>query len=469
MEFSQPNDDNLSLTRFESMLKTNNVLFFDSEEFENIIFHYLESGKIPLAKKAIKMGLEQHPSSTNLCLFQTEMFIIDNKFDAAEQLLDQLYDIEPNNEEIYIQKANLLSKSDQHEKAVGSLLTALDMVTEEEGIAELYVLIAMEYLFLEQFENAKHYFQKCLDINNEDYSALYNIIYCYDYLGEGEEAISFLNSYLDGNPYCEIAWHQQGIQYYAIKDYDKALGAFDFAIISDDTFVGAYLEKGKVLEKKKQYNDAIENYKITLALEEPTSFALLRIGYCQEKLGNDDLAVQSFYRTVHEDPLLDKGWIAITKFYNRKKNYQKALFYINKAINIDGENVAYWKLYAQINHRLNFIEEAEHGYKRTIELGNYELSTWLARADLLIALGEYDACVLNLIQTAEYYPEIAEIEFRLAGLHFVLHESSKGHYHLKNALLLNPDFKYILEELFPIVLQKPSVQQVISKSENSTI
>ena len=70
MEFSQPDDNNnFSLTRFESMLKTNHVLFFDSNEFENIIHHYLESGKIALAKKAIKLGLEQHPTSINLKLF----------------------------------------------------------------------------------------------------------------------------------------------------------------------------------------------------------------------------------------------------------------------------------------------------------------------------------------------------------------------------------------------------------------
>ena len=69
-----------------------------------------------------------------------------------------------------------------------------------------------------------------------------------------------------------------------LKDYKKALAAFDFAIISDDTFVGAYLEKGKVLEKIKRYDEAIENYKITLKLDDPTSFALLRIGNCYEKL-----------------------------------------------------------------------------------------------------------------------------------------------------------------------------------------
>jgi len=465
MEFSQPeNNNNLSLNKFESMLKTNNVLFFDSAEFENIIYHYLENGKITLARKAIKLGLQQHPTSVNLRLFQTEIFILEDKLDDADTLLESLHELEPSNEEIYIQKANVLSKRDEHEKAVNTLLIALEMAVMDEGIADLYSLIGMEYLFLDQFENAQEYFIKCLEIDQQDYSALYNVIYCYDFLNNTNEAISFLNDYLNKNPYCEVAWHQLGCQYIIIDDLEKALVAFDFAIISDDRFVGAYLEKGKVLEKKKSYNEAIANYKITLELEDPTSFALLRIGKCHEKLGNKDLAVQYYYKTVHEDPLLDKGWISITKFYNKEKNYQKALFYINKAINIDGENVVYWKLYAQINHRLNFIEEAERGYKKALDLGNYELSTWLARTDILIALGEYEASVLNLIQTAEFYPETPEIEFRLAGLYFTLHESSKGHYHLKNALLLNKDYYYILEELFPNIVNKSSVRELISKA-----
>ena len=58
MEFEEfENDKNLSLTRFEKMLKTNRILFFDSNEFENIISYYLENGKINLAKKAIKLGM----------------------------------------------------------------------------------------------------------------------------------------------------------------------------------------------------------------------------------------------------------------------------------------------------------------------------------------------------------------------------------------------------------------------------
>lgn len=461
MEFSHNDNNNLPLSKFESMLKTNHVLFFDSEEFENIIHHYLNQGKIALAKKAIKLGLDQHPTSINLRLFKVEVYVFEDKLSKAEELLNELYSIDPLNEEIYIQKANILSKRDNHERAIDVLKKAIELTDD---LVDLYSLIGMEYLFLDQYEEAKVYFMKCLEQDIEDYSALYNVIYCFEFLNQNEDAISYLNIFLDQNPYCEVAWHQLGKQYVVLKNYEKALTAFDFAIISDDSFVGAYLERGKVLEQLKRYNEAIENYSITLKLDEPTSFALLRIGSCYEKLKNNELAVQYYYQTVHEDPLLDKGWIAITKFYNKQKNYQKALYYINKALNIDSENVIYWKLYSQINHRLNFYEEAERGFKRTLELGNYELNTWLSRGDLLIKLGELEAAIYNFEQAVEFYPENAELEYRLAGLYFSTNENNKGKFHLKNGLKYNDEFSFIIDELFPEVSNKILVKSIIKEN-----
>lgn len=464
---SSPDEyNNLSIDRFESMLKTNNVLFFDSNEFEEIIQYYLENGKMSLAKKAVKLGLEQHPTSTNLKLFQVEMFIFENELDTAEEMLDSLYQLEKSNEEIYIQKANILSRRDKHNEAILLLEKALT-ITEDQ--ADVLSLIGMEYLFMEDFENAKYNFMKCLEQDERDYSALYNIIYCFDYLEQHEAAIDYLNDFLNKNPYCEVAWHQVGKQYSILKEYRKALAAYDFAIISDDNFIGAYLEKGKVLEKLGKHEQAIESYTITLGLDDPTSFALLRIGKCYEKLGNNELALQFYNKCVEEDALLDKGWIAITDFYLKNKNFQKALYYIDKAINIDSENVLYWKRYAKINNRLKMYEEAEHGFRRTIELGNYELETWIARADILVKLGEFDAAINNLHQASEFYSECAEIEYRLAGLYYLLNDETKGEYHLKNALRFEPEFSMIMEEIFPSIYNRKPVRELINKLQNPSL
>ena len=458
MQLSHNDEYNFSITKFEKMLKTNNVFFFDSVEFENIIQHYLEISKIALAKKAIKIGLEQHPSSIILSLFKIELLIFEDKLDLAETLLDKLYLIDPNNEEIFIQKATVFSKKDRHEKAIEVLNIALNLSNEK---ADIYSLLGIEYLYLENFEAAKESYKKCLIEDDQDYAALYNIIYCFDFLEQPDEAIGFINDFLENNPYSEVAWHQLGKQYLHNSDYKKALAAFDFAIISDDTFVGAYFEKGKILEEFKKYNEAIENYLITLEFEDPTSFAYLRIGNCYEKLNNTELAIQYYYKTVHEDPLLDKGWEAITDFYYKQKNNHKALYYINKAIDIDGQNIGYWKRYAQINFRMSFYEEAERGYQKIIELGNYEIDIWNHRADILLILGEKNAAIRSLLQGLEFHPENAEIEFRLGGLYYSLNENEKGQYHLVNGLKNDKEFIIILEELFPEILQRPSIKNIL--------
>lgn len=459
MEFHHERE-NISISRFESMLKTNSVLFFDAEEFESIANHYIESGKIALARKAVNLGLDQHPTSSNLKLYKAEIFIFENKFDKANLILTDLYELDPSNEEIYIQKANIYSKQDNHRKAIDLLQSAVDLTDD---LADVYSLIGMEYLFLDDFVNAKFNFMKCLEVDDQDYSALYNVIYCFDFLEQHEEAIDYLNMFLNKNPYCEVAWHQVGKQYFDVKKYEKALSAFDFAIISDDRFVGAYLEKGKVLEKLGKYEEALENYQITLELEDPSSFALLRMGKCYDKLGSDELALKYYKRCVHEDPLLDNGWIAITDFYAKRLNYQKALYYINKAINIDGENVLYWKRYARINNRLKFYEEAEHGYRKTLELGNYELDTWVHRADILLRLGEHDAAIINLTQAIDFFPESPEIVFRLSGLNYINGNDIQGRYFLLRGLKMDAAHAMILEELFPYPFSKNEVKSLIEK------
>ena len=456
-------DHNLSLSKFESMLKTNKVFFFDSEEFEEIILHYLDMGKASLAKKALKLGLEQHPKSTGLKLVQVEMLIFDDKLDLAEKLLNELFSIEPNNDEIFIQKANIYSKRDDHTKAVALLEEALQ---HTDDYADVYNLMGMEYLFMDNFEKAKESFIKCLEDDIEDQSALYNVIYCYEFLDQNADAIEFLKGYIDINPYSEIAWHQKGRLYYGLKDYENAVRAFEYATYIDEEFLGAFMEKGKALERMKKYEEAIESYQRTIELDDPTSYALLRIGKCYERLGNKAEALHYFNKTVHEDPLLDKGWIAITDFYIRQKNFQKALYYVNKALAIDNQNKDYWKRYANINKVMDFFEEAEYGYRKAVEFGDYELDTWLFWIGILQQLGETETAIQTLLQAAEYFPDQYEIEYRLAALYFICEDEKKGSFHLNNGLRLNFKHRTIIEEFYPSVWSLKKVQNCINKHQS---
>ncbi len=462
-QFSGDND-NLPLSKFELMLKTNSVYFFDSNEFEEIILFYLDNGKLSLAKKALNLGLTQHPSSISLMLIKVEILILEDKLESAEKIIDQLQHIEPSNEDVYIQKATIFSKRGKHKEAVQSLQTALLYADEE---AEILSMIGMEYLFLDDYDTARFNFEKSLDVEFDNYSSLYNIIYCFDMLDQHKEAIEYLNNYIEKEPYSEIAWHQLGRQYYAVDNYIKALESFDYAILIDDGFIGAHLEKAKALEKMERYEEAILFYQATMELDTPTSFAYLRIGKCYESLDQSAMAIDFYNKTVNEDPLLDKGWVALTEIFIKNKNYQKALYYIDKALSIDEENNLYWHKLAEINLNLNLFEEASKAYYKCIGLQDDRLEVFVALADVLNFLGDFHEAIQVMLDAYEKYNEHAEITYRLSGLYFLVQNNREGTFFLENSLKLDPEYHHVIKDVFPTVYAREDVRILLDKYDSS--
>ena len=225
------------------MLKTNTVFYFDSSDFITISHHYIDQANFSLADKAIKMGLDQHPNNIDLMLLNSELLIFNSKYKEAYKILNFVEEIDPENREVYLQKATIYSKNNLSEEAIDILKRALTFIDDK---IEIWNMIAMEFLLLEDFESAIPFFKKCLDSDEEDYQSLYNLIFCYESLGMIDESINELSSVLEKRPYSKIAWHQIGKIYNKQGKFKESISAFDFAIISDDQFVSAYIEKAKV-------------------------------------------------------------------------------------------------------------------------------------------------------------------------------------------------------------------------------
>lgn len=447
------------------MLKTNNIYFFDLVEFEEIIIHYLDVGKHSLAKKAVKLGLEQHPASVDLKLLKVELYIFEGELDKATQLLKRIERLEPNNDEIFIQKAAISSKKGYHKEAITELQKALTLTDDK---LDIWSLLGMEFLYLDDFKNARLYFSKCIDVDLEDYSALYNIVYCFDMAHQHEEAINYLNNYVDKNPYCEVAWHQLGRQHFILDNFEKALTAFDYAVLIDESFIGGYLEKAKTLEQLERYQEAIDNYLITLELDDATAFAFIRIGECYEKLDKYEAAISYYKKAVHEDPLLDKGWFLLTNMYFDQKNFQKAAYYVAKALKIDEENALYWRKYAQINLKLHFFEETVAGYRKCLELNDDAPEIYIGLTDVLSFLGEFNDALKVLLKAQKIFKDAAEIEYRLTGLFFVLGKEKYAITHLINGMKIDYEYSAILKELYPTAFDNEKIQKLLKDFKKAT-
>ena len=259
-DYSQ--DYSSSLKKFEEMLKTNFTYFFDAQEIEFIAQHYIDFGKINLAKKAIKIGNRQHPNNINILLLKSETLILEDKLESAKGILLFIDKIEPNNQDAYIQKATILSKLKEHEKSIEMLSECLK---HSEYKFEVWHLIAMEFLTIGNFQKAMFYFRLCIENEPNDHQVLYNLIYCIDNLKLFKEGVKILRGILEKDPYNELVWLELGKLYLKLKNLNQALKSFDYAILCDDQFSAAYVEKAKLLQKNNNYLEAIENYKFSIS------------------------------------------------------------------------------------------------------------------------------------------------------------------------------------------------------------
>ena len=441
-----------SIIKFESMINSNKFLFFDSEEFESIIIYYLESGNSSMANKAIKMAIEQYPKNTSILLLKVEALIFENNIEEAEKIIDSLYEIDINNSEIIIQKSRILSKRKKHSKSIN----LLKKISKDcEFYSDALVMIGKEYLFIDNFENAKEKFKEYIKNHQLDYAVLNNLLYCFDALGNTDDTINYLNDFLEENPYCEVAWHQLGKQYLKKELFKEALTAFDFAIISDDSFVGAYLEMGKVLEKLNKINQAIEQYEIVTKIDEPNPFALYRIACCHNKLGNIELAISYYNKTVEEDPIHDSAWMSLATSYYKQKDYLEAKNHLIKAIEIDSENIKYWELYCKINLDLDNNEEVEISFKEILSLGNLSLSTLIFLTKTLIQIPLNESLSNQFLIKIDALPNSLLSEKKYIS-YVILHNSNqiiKANFNLKEAYFHNPAIYDYFKDIFPTIPQ----------------
>ena len=112
------------------------------------------------------------------------------------------------------------------------------------------------------------------------------------------------------------------------------------------------------------------------------------------------------------------------------------------------------------SENLDYIESLYSIYKRNPDELDEGWRSFFSGVDFATDKGgisSKELNVYNLIQASEFYPENAEIEFRLAGLYYMLLETEKGSYHLKNGLRFNAEYAFIIEELFPSIYKSQPV------------
>ncbi len=456
-EEDESSDLNPLISRFEDMLKQGDVWYFDVQEIEAISDYYYDTGRLSKAIQAVQVGSDQHPSSPNFLLRKAQLYTAGNQLEEAEAALNSLEKMQPESVNLYMARAAYFSKSDQHQKAILFYKRAMRIAEFQE---EIWPLLAMEYQVVGNYELAQKYLRLTLQENPQDEIAIYNLALCFDLLDNSEEGIRYFSRFVDKLPYSEVAWYHLGILQAKEKLYDEALVSIDYAILIDEYFTAAYYEKARILEKTYRYKEAIELYDISIENEGPTGYAFYKIGMCQMNLHNEEKAISYFTKATQEDPDLDEAFYELALLKDEMNSGAEAMHHINQAIKINPDNSDYLYVAAEIHRRSGMLNEAELMYEKLITLGHIDPDIFIDYAELLFDLCEFEQGMEILYQGVQLNPESAEIHYRLSGYLYTLQESDEANIYFKKALKMDPDRRMFFFQLFPNLMNYPSVKQL---------
>ncbi len=410
------------LRKYEDMRSGVQSIFFDVEEFEQIIDYFLDDFEYDEAKEAANLGEKQHPSSVEIKYKFVHIFIEQGNAKKALALLEEIPDWEDSNPERYFLKGTANCLMGKLKEAERQFDRALELSGEETFEALLNISIAFENV--RHYELALKYLTQAFGQQPENLSVLYDMGYFYERLHKFDESLKYYERYLDLDPFSDNVWYNIGIVYHKIELFEKAVEAYDFSISLNPDYASAYFNKATVWIHAGNFERAITSYKDFLEIEPENTQAYCYMGDCFEQMERLDDAVSAFQKIIEIDNTDPEGWFGAGMIYILQNRHEEAIAYILKAIEFDSSNLDYWINLGYVSEDAGQIEEAIKCYAHVTRSDTADPDGWIALTGLLMKEGDFEQA-LNFLRSAYvHHPDMAAIMVKMAICYLKMEEHS---------------------------------------------
>lgn len=441
------------------MIENNDEFYFDTEEYIEIIIYYLELGDYSYAEMAVNHALNIHPNSLEIKTKQLEVFLELERYTKAKELIDELHHSSLEDTDFLVCCAKYYSNLGNPKKSIEYCQKALQLEEEENF---LHNFIADEYVNLDDPFNALKHYTSALEHDPYDDYSLENVMVCYNKLNRPQEALDFLNQYLDKFPFSETAWYEYGQFHYNKKNYEEAIRGFDYILAINSTAVGIYANKASCYEALGEWEKAIEVYEEMLDLEYTKAFTFYKIGLCYKEAKKQIPALTSFQKSLREDPQFYLAMMEQSYLYEELGNIKEALYFAQEACALNEGNLEYQKRLAFLYITSGEHEESITCLKKLIETEPSRFYNWYAYSEVLMLIGEYEEAVTVLEKALKSHPR-AELYYQLSNCHFHLKYEAEGIAKLEKAMELDPSLSKDMQQKYPFI--KEQVKKIKTKKK----
>jgi len=454
------------LRHYDNLRAGRSTAFLEEESFEKIIDYFDDLEDFPKALEAAEISLEYFPYSSSLLLRKADILLSTRKYNAALDVLDQVELLDANDINLCILKTDAYLALDQPERAAALLEQAIDQFEGEDKI-ELLFELADVYDDYEDFQKVFDCLKLVLmeDLQNEE--ALYKICFWADFTGRYEESIRLHQSIIDEHPYSELAWFNLAAAYQGLKLYEKAIDAYEYALVIDEKFDFAYRNIGDAYIRLRRYKEAIESLEKVLELSKPEDVIYEATGHCYDKLKQWAPARFHYRKAVHLNPEDGRLHYKIACTYYNEQQWLQAARQLENALRLNRQQNEYNLLMGECQLQLGAYKEAIHHFSLVVGSKPRNKSGWEALIRCLYQAEFFEEAHVQALAALEQTEGKPLFLYYLAAVHLAMGRSKEGLLTLEQAIITAPRLLKRFLDLSPELLQNQQVVEVIARNKRS--
>ncbi len=450
------------LKQYEDLRTGKRKIFLEEECFELIIEYFDEKDDFFKALEVAETGLEYFPYSSVLLIKKADLLIATRQYAEALKVLEQAEFYDAHDIDIYILKTDAYLALDLQQKAVDLLEEVLLLFEDDEKIDLLFEL-ADVYDDYEEFDKVFECLCHILELEPANEEALYKICFWTDFTGRNEESIRLHQKLIDQQPYSELAWFNLGSAYQGLKLYEKAIDAYQFAVVINEKFDYAYRNIGDAYIRMHKYKEAIEVLEKVCEITRPEEVIYEAIGHCYHRLGNFSQARFNYRKASHMNPSDSKLYYKIALTYINEEQWQSAIKQLDNALRINRSSPEYLLALGQCSMQLKNYKEAVQYFSLVVRARPKNIRGWEALIKCLLESKHYDEAIEQCISALKNTEGKPVFNFLYSSVLFASKRTKEALAQLETGLKQSPQYIKKFVDLNPSILQNQQVVDMIAR------
>jgi len=196
-----------------------------------------------------------------------------------------------------------------------------------------------------------------------------------------------------------------GQVYYKMKNYDEAINNFNISIKLNNNVHVTYVNRGSVFEDLEEFEKAIEDYKKAIEINPKAYQAYNNIGNIYTKIGKFDEAIKNLQIATLSNEFLP--FYNLGCLFNRLNKNEEAIKSFNKSIELNPTHISSYRNRAYTNLRFKKFILAINDYKKIKDI--YEESddgTYLFCKSIINDWEDYEIFINEIIKKIKNKIEI---------------------------------------------------------------